>query len=57
MSLCENDEGEHGGREKKGGAGGQLNFINGILKDGFKLEVISMFMFERRKSKKMCVSV
>lgn len=35
------------GREPGGGAGS----FNGIFKDGFKLEVISMFMFERRKAK------
>lgn len=33
----------------QGGAGAGV--FNGISKDGFKLEVISMFMLERRKPK------
>lgn len=36
---------------EQGGGGGGAKFFNGIFKDGFKLEVISVFMFERRKSK------
>lgn len=55
---------EQGGRAARGGeneeeAGGQgraTNFFNGIFKDGFKLEVISVFMLERRKLKN-CVSL
>jgi len=49
--LCENN---WGGRKKEeaGKAGGRAtDFFNGIFKEGFKLEVISVFMFERRKSK------
>lgn len=37
--------------EGRGEAGGGARFFNGIFKEGFKLEVISMFMFEGRKSK------
>lgn len=49
MSLCCSGEGS-GGRAG-GGIGGRTSFFNGIFKDGFKLEVISMFTFERGKSK------
>lgn len=40
-----------GGRRREAAGGGGARFFNGIFRDGFKLEVISMFMFERRKSK------
>lgn len=44
-------QGRPGRDEGRGEAGGGAKFFNGIFKDGFKLEVISMFMFERGKSK------
>lgn len=47
MSSCERGVGGRGGGERSRWA---TNFFNGIFKDGFKLEVISMFMFEQRKS-------
>lgn len=50
-------EGGGGGRRKERGWKGANDFFNGIFKDGFKLEVISMFMLERRKSKKTRVLV
>lgn len=57
MSSC-NDR-----REPRGGVGegaesrgGANHFFNGIFKGGFKLEVIGVFMFVRRKSEG-CVSV
>lgn len=48
MSSCEDDEGEQRRREGEEGA---TDFFNGIFKDGFRLEVISLFMFRRRKLK------
>lgn len=54
MSSCENDKGVQGSREEEEGgrSGWAADFFNGIFKAGFKLEVISMFTFERRKLKK-----
>lgn len=57
MSLCENREGERGrGEREEGAVGGGVStdFFNGIFKDGFKVEVITVFMFKWRRPKTLC---